>query len=668
MRAACAWLVMATAIFACTGGPLSCTGCGSSSLAELIDAKGMVERDLLASVGQWKAAEPGASFEAGDGLRTAPNATAMLRVGRKGRVHVESDTTIRFSRGAKQAAALSNTVAAEAPTALVVERGEARIEAGEEPLTLQTELGKAVLRAGGSMAVARADSGTRYRVLVGGASFDAKDGQSKQLAQGESIVIGLGVAVLEAMPTKQAAALLTAEATRAVAQTASPDAAVTTPEPTEAAVTATIKGSVRRRGADDEAWAALAQGTAQLGADDELDVGAAAQASLQRGDERAVLSAGRYQVGDADAPLVRAIEGEVALESSAGQSVRIAVPGGTITAVAIAGGTRARVAVRGADGHTDIRVERGQVKAVNADVQLALGQGERGELAARADAPATVAPIERAELIVPAGEFFRVYDPKPPTAIGFKVGKACGARGAEVRVEGSAPVRGRDQVNVSVGPGIHDYAVHCLEGSEPAAKAALRTKLRIVRNDGARKLPMTPPKNDVSLDGRRYTLMYQNLKPILTAKWRDAPKATGYVLHITPPRGATLSLRTSQPQLVIPADALKDGTHRIQFETVGKSKLASKETLVDIMFDNAAPTASLELPHANGFSRAESVSVAGVAVEGSRVSVAGTTLALDDQQRFRGEVPLPSDERALAVRVQHPRHGIRYYLRRVSNR
>jgi hypothetical protein len=265
---------------------------------------------------------------------------------------------------------------------------------------------------------------------------------------------------------------------------------------------------------------------------------------------------------------------------------------------------------------------------------------------------------------VQAGEFFRVYDPKPPTAVGFKVAKLCGAGGAEVRVEGEPAVRGNEQVNVAIGPGIHDYTVHCLEAGEPLPKAAVRTKLRIVRNDGARKLPTTPPKNDVAIDGRRYTLMYQNLKPVLTATWRDAPKAAGYVLHITSPRGATRSLRTGQAHLVIPSDALKDGTHRLQFETQGKTKSSSKETLVDVMFDNAAPTASLELPPAGGFANGSSVNVAGVVVEGSRVSVLGKDLALDGQQRFRDQVALRGTERAIAVRVQHPKHGVRYYLRR----
>jgi hypothetical protein len=637
---------------------VGCGSCGSRPLAELLEGKGAVERDHSASVGTWLVAESGASFEAGDGLRTGSNATALLRIGRKGRAQVESDTTIRFSRG--------KGARDDAPAALEIEQGQAQVEAGEEALLLRTELGQAILSAGAKLAVTRAEGGTRYRVLVGGATFDGENGRTNKLAAGESIMIGLGMAVFEPMPTTQAAHAAAAATQAAAAQVdAAVEQAAVAPE---SVVTATVKGVVRRRGADDETWSPLGEGTSSLGVDDELDVGASAQASVLRGNERAVLSEGRYQIGASDAPLVRALSGNFQIEAGEGDSVRISVPGGTITALAVAGGTKANVSVRAKDGHTDIQVERGQVAASGGETKLAIAKGERGELAALAPEPAADTAVEssidRAELIVQAGEFFRVYDPKPPTAVGFKVAKLCGAGGAEVRVEGEPPVRGTEQVNVAIGPGIHDYTVHCLEAGEPLRKPAIRTKLRIVRNDGARKLPTTPPKNDVALDGRRYTLMYQNLKPILTATWRDAPKAAGYVLHITSPRGATRSLRTGQPQLVIPSDALKDGTHRLQFETQGKTKTSSKETLVDVMFDNAAPTASLELPPAGGFANGSSVNVAGVVVEGSRVSVLGKDLALDGQQRFRDQVALRGTERAIAVRVQHPRHGIRYYLRR----
>ena len=66
-----------------------------------------------------------------------------------------------------------------------------------------------------------------------------------------------------------------------------------------------------------------------------------------------------------------------------------------------------------------------------------------------------------------------------------------------------------------------------------------------------------------------------------------------------------------------------------------------------------------------GFEPGPTVHVAGIALPGSQVSVAGQQFALDAQQRFAGDVPLPSGVHAIAVRIQHPRTGVRYFVRRV---
>jgi hypothetical protein len=61
------------------------------------------------------------------------------------------------------------------------------------------------------------------------------------------------------------------------------------------------------------------------------------------------------------------------------------------------------------------------------------------------------------------------------------------------------------------------------------------------------------------------------------------------------------------------------------------------------------------------------VEVAGVALEGSQVTVGGQRLAVDPQGRFRGRAPRPvSGVRAIAVRLEHPRSGVHYYVRRVA--
>jgi hypothetical protein len=66
----------------------------------------------------------------------------------------------------------------------------------------------------------------------------------------------------------------------------------------------------------------------------------------------------------------------------------------------------------------------------------------------------------------------------------------------------------------------------------------------------------------------------------------------------------------------------------------------------------------------DGFVRAPSVEVEGVALPSSAVSVNGQALALDAQHRFTGSRPLAAGARALSVRIDHPRIGVRYYIRR----
>jgi hypothetical protein len=86
--------------------------------------------------------------------------------------------------------------------------------------------------------------------------------------------------------------------------------------------------------------------------------------------------------------------------------------------------------------------------------------------------------------------------------------------------------------------------------------------------------------------------------------------------------------------------------------------------VVEIEFDDAAPTASIELPPAAGFNPGEPIAIRGSAIEDSRVSVEGEAVSVDRKHRFSHTLTLPPEKPALAIRIQHPAHGVRYYLRR----
>ena len=58
------------------------------------------------------------------------------------------------------------------------------------------------------------------------------------------------------------------------------------------------------------------------------------------------------------------------------------------------------------------------------------------------------------------------------------------------------------------------------------------------------------------------------------------------------------------------------------------------------------------------------IAVDGVTVEGAKVSVGGQPLAVDVHGRFHVEAAPVDGDDAVAVRLEHPRTGIHYYVRR----
>lgn len=265
-----------------------------------------------------------------------------------------------------------------------------------------------------------------------------------------------------------------------------------------------------------------------------------------------------------------------------------------------------------------------------------------------------------AELSFAAGQSVYVFDPAPPSALGIEIGERCPA-GAELRI-GKQRLRGEKQINVSVPAGGHRYELTCTG----AARVVARGRVRVIRNPGTRRLPTTPPTSRLDADGRRYTVMYQSLRPRVVVRWPNAPAATGYTLMVRAPDGALDKLESKKPEVTLEPGKLADGAYAVFFAARDAGGKRSKETTIDVRFDNAAPMASLQEPPPRGFAAGQSVSVAGVSVPGSTVSVAGQNLAIDDQGRFQGQVALAPEQRALAIRFQHPQHGVRYYLRRAA--
>jgi hypothetical protein len=206
---------------------------------------------------------------------------------------------------------------------------------------------------------------------------------------------------------------------------------------------------------------------------------------------------------------------------------------------------------------------------------------------------------------------------------------------------------------------VHRYRVLCGPGG---AKASGR--LVIKTDSGTAPVPRTPASNAIEADGRRYTVLYQTRLPSLTFVWPGGPAEGAATLHLTTDTKER-TFETSGPRHRLPAGSVGEGSHRFWF--TGASGKSSPPTSVVVAFDNAAVTGQLSAPRDGARIEEGEVEVAGVALEGSKVSVGGQPLALDPQGRFRGNAPRPTGVvRGIAVRLEHPRTGVHYYVRRLA--
>jgi hypothetical protein len=162
------------------------------------------------------------------------------------------------------------------------------------------------------------------------------------------------------------------------------------------------------------------------------------------------------------------------------------------------------------------------------------------------------------------------------------------------------------------------------------------------------------------MDGRRYTVLYQNQLPSVIARWADAPPGKSYVLRLDKDR-----IKSDTAKKELKTGTVSEGTHTLSFETEDGSK-KSAETVLVIKFDNAAPAASVREPADGSFSPGDSVKVAGVVVEGWTVQVNGQPVPLDEQKRFSTTTVVPANETAIVLKLSHPKRGTVHYVRHAA--
>ena len=607
-----------------------CQRCERSvPLARLLGKSGEVQRDFQNAQNTWKPAPVGAEFGVGDAVKTEANGSAELALDDGSVLKLEAGTLVRF---------LDKKPGAE-EQAVDLLAGVATLEAGQAGALLRTSVGSARVSGGGRLVLRRGEGTVAYKVLVGQAHLESAEG-ALDVRAGQEVTISLGTAALERSTEEE----LTAE----------PAA----PPPPSGPISAEVKGrtvSLTPPGRSEAAR--LPAGTVTLEAGSVLTLGKGSSVLLSQGGQSATLAAeGRYVVGQ-NGHLVSAERGEYTIRSDA--PVRIAVPGGVIVTT---GGT---ALFRREAAATSVTVESGTVELQGKN-RATLLAGESGRLSDSGQASVAGRGLDYADLDLTAGQSLVVHDPAPPTAIRFHFRDRCPEgivrlKGPKAKTAGDDVARGRDSVALAVGPGQVDYELSCLDGDGRVRAAVATGKITVLADAGTRSVPEKAPSTFVDVNGRNYTVFYQNQLPQVTARWSTSPGASGgYKLYVKS-GGRQRTLSAGQSAYTFPSGALGEGTHTLYFEGGGR---VSRKSSVTILFDNASPTVALQTPANTGVGPGGSLLLTGAALPGWGVTVDGRAIALDADGRFSVSASMPADGRPLAVFLSHPTRGSHIYLRR----
>jgi hypothetical protein len=260
------------------------------------------------------------------------------------------------------------------------------------------------------------------------------------------------------------------------------------------------------------------------------------------------------------------------------------------------------------------------------------------------------------DLLAGPGDSLIVHDPHPPTLVGFVTGRCPGLAVLELGARKRETV-GRGLVTAAFPAGSQHYRLRCDAERSPFAEGTIS----VIHDSGSRRLAGAAPANRIDTDGRRYTILYQNLPPKVAVRWPNPPGQGPFTLTLSSPTKGQKRFSAAAPSYALPGGALVEGSYELWFDAPGER---SRKTSVVVQFDNAAPTASISAPADRGFAPGATVAVAGMALPGWTVSAGGHELAQDAQQRFSAEVATPADVGALSIRFSHPQRGVHYYLRR----
>jgi len=589
---------------------VAAAACSRSSSPSVVAVLELVESqvDRMPSAdAPWQPARVGDTFVIDSAVRTGAASRAKLRVGGSGKLDVNPNTIVRFTRKPGRDR-----------HEVEVDTGSVELETGETVIGL----GAAVLDPRTRARVERTSAGVRIDIALGRAVLEDQvlaAGQSITLTtDGKRVVTPGDVAPRPAPPTNALAITVTG-----------------------APVTVTVDGRTNT----------LAPGTHPIEPGSAVTVPADSSVAITRDGARATASGpSSLRIGGKDS-LVELASGTVALDGDAPAVAR--VRGGSVTSPA-----RGETTVTIVDGAAAIDARRGDTTVTAKRETVTLAQGESAVLTAGGALERIAPPPERTVATIAAGESPVLHDPRAPTPVRVRFDTACSAPGTvEVARDRSfsrviARASGVGGANVLVPAGTVFYRVRCAPGRGE------RGTIRVVRDSGKTPLPKAAARTLVEMDGREYTILFQNLMPEITLSWRDAPRKASYTFVVAPRSGAAKRIASREPKLALPTGTLREGQYTVWVEPEGGGR--SEDSRIVIDFDNAAPSASIDAVD----SAAAAVRVKGTVIEGSSVSAGGAAVELDRHRRFTTTIPIGDDEDGVSVRIAHDKLGIHYYVMR----
>lgn len=593
---------------------LAAFGCKKSAdpvVARLEDMTSQVER-MPKAQGAWEPAKVGNTFIIGSAVRTGASSHAKLRVGMKGKLDVDASSIVYFTR-----------TPGRERNDLRVEAGIVELETGEETVGI----GEAVLDPNTKARIETTSEGTTLVVTVGRAVLE-----DNEIAAGERVTIGPA-----GRPIEKAPAI---------------DAGVPNRKPGTIAVAVRDK-PVQVKTASGEQELAVGEHVVEAGATVSVPEGSTLE--VLRDGARAVTSGPSELKIGAGPTLVTIAKGNVTLRGETAPAIAT-VPGGTVTA---ATGGAGSVYVDGKSSTIDAQSGETVVESPKGKQTLAAGQS--ATLVGTGEIQLLPAPPAKTVTTITAGESATVHDSKAPSPLRIAFAQACpGAGVVELAKDRSfkkvvARSGGTAAANVIAPAGTFNYRVRC-----PGGAGATGT-LRIVKDTGRTPLPMAAARTSIDMDGREYTVLYQNVLPQLTLGWRTAPRGSSkYTFIIKPAKGAERRLVSTSATLKLAPGELREGSYKVWVEPDAGGR--SEESRIVIEFDNAAQSVSIDSVDTSG----GKVRVKGTVIESSTVSANGAAVELDRHRRFTTELSPAPDDNGASIRIAHPKAGIHYYVMRTG--